>query len=300
MAALPDPRTWTVAELDEARLLAIADFIAGRTDPGGESYAVMLSECIADVERLLDSTDDLLALGAGQALLDDPKLIGPLRHTAGPPISEGHLSVMADARIGPRAYSLEEAERIATLLSAALDRDRFPWLQERRRPDVTERRVAVVSSAALWAAQRMATKRRNESSRLQERAVRAFLADSDFTEVPARRAINAVDDLGRGEFCAESLVVGTKADVCVRLRNGRLLLIECKVSGTALNSYKRLIHDIGDKESVWRASFAAQIYTMGVIAGVFKLANLVEAQRRIYIVWEHDLAPLLDFLRAAS
>jgi hypothetical protein len=141
----------------------------------------------------------------------------------------------------------------------------------------------------------------SRSSKLQEKAVRAFLAAQGFTEVPARRSINAVDDIARGEFCAESPVVGTKADVCVRLRNGRLLLIECKVSGSAINSYKRLIHDIGDKESAWSRSFAAQIYTTGVIAGVFKLANLVEAQntKRIFIVWERDLTPLAEFLAAA-
>lgn len=301
MTAFPDPRKWSREEFDEARLLAIADFIAGRSQEGGESYPVMLAECVAEVERLLGATDDLLSVGEGEVLLDDATLIGPLRHAAGPPISEGHLAVMADVRASPKSYKREEAERIATLLSAALDRDRFPWVGGARRPDETERRVAVMSSAALWAAQRMATKRRNESSKKQERAVRAYLDSQDFKEVPARRRIDAIDDLERGQFCAESPVAGTKADVCVRLRNGRLLLIECKYSGTALNSYKRLMHDIGDKESVWRGAFAQQQYSMGVLAGVFKLDNLVEAQdtKRIFIVWERDLAPLGEFLKAA-
>jgi hypothetical protein len=117
----------------------------------------------------------------------------------------------------------------------------------------------------------MATKRRNESSTKQEAAVLALLSATDgFTEVPRRRTITNVDDLARGEFCAESEVAGVKSDVCVRLYNGRLLLIECKVSGSALNSVKRLIHDIGDKVGVWRAAFGVQAIPMGVIAGVFK------------------------------
>lgn len=303
MVAFLDPRKWTADEFEEARLLAIGDFIAGRNAEGGASYETMFAEATAEVERLLDVTSDLLTLGDGAALVTDATLVAPLRHTAGPPISEDHLKVMADVPKKPKKYTAEQAERIATLLSAARDRGRFPWLEATppTPPDAIQRRAAIASSAALWASQRMATKRRTESSKAQEKVVRAFLTAQGFTEVAARRAINAIDDLERGEFCAESPVVGTKADVVVRLRNGRLLLIECKVSGSAINSYKRLIHDIGDKESAWSRAFGDQIYTMGVLSGVFKLANLVDAQntKRIYIIWERDLAPLAAFLAAA-
>lgn len=58
---------------------------------------------------------------------------------------------------------------------------------------------------------------------------------------------------------------------------------------------------LSDKESAWSRAFGDQIYTMGVISGVYKLANLIEAQntKRIYITWERDLAPLAAFLAAA-
>ncbi len=301
MVAYPDPRRWTTAELDEARLLAIGDFIAGRNEEGGDSYAAMLAAASANVERLFTATDDLTALGDGAALRADATLAAPLRYTAGPPISEDDLATMANVRKKPRAYTAVETAAIATLMSAAWDRARLPWLEAERMADPVERRAAVLTTASLWAAQQMATKRRNESSTRQEAAVMALLAATPgFVEVPRRATITNVDDLARGEFCAESEVARVKSDVCVRLHNGRLLLIECKVSSSPLNSVKRLIHDIGDKLGVWRTAFGAQAIPMGVIAGVFKLKNLEDAQTKgIAVVWERDLTPLAEFLRAA-
>ena len=92
-----------------------------------------------------------------------------------------------------------------------------------------------MATAALWAVQRTATARRGESATRQEEAVKALLRAKGFTEVP-RRDINAIGDLGRGEFCPEAKVAGAKCDVPVGLRNNRYLLIECKVSSSAVNS----------------------------------------------------------------
>jgi hypothetical protein len=56
----------------------------------------------------------------------------------------------------------------------------------------------------------------------------------------------------------------------------------------------------GQQAALWRAGFGAQAIPMGVIAGVFKLKNLEDAQTKgIAIVWERDLAPLAEFVRAA-
>jgi hypothetical protein len=299
MVAFPEPRRWTREELSDARIAAIGDFVAGRNEEGGESYAAMLTEAIAAVERLFVATDNLRAVEPAN-LVATPLLVAPLRHTAGPPISEDDLSTMAGVRKNPRVYLSTEAEAIIAILAAARDQIRLPWLNAGRESTETERWAAILATATLWATQQMATKRRNESADRQEAAVRALLTAEGFREIPTRRSITNIDDLARGEFCAECEVVGTKADVCIRLHNGRLLLIECKVSGSALNSVKRLLHDIGDKAAVWRAGFGAQAIPMGVIAGVFKLKNLEDAQTKgIAIVWERDLSPLAEFVRAA-
>lgn len=195
----------------------------------------------------------------------------------------------------------DQAERITLLLAAARDKARLPWLDATpsARPDKAARPAAVVATGTLWASQRMATKRRTEDSDHQEVAVKEFLASVGFTEVPTK-PITAPDDLDRGQFCAESEVAGTKADISVRPNNGRLLLVECKVSGSSVNSVKRLNHEVGDKAATWARAFGNQRHSMAVLAGVFRLKNLVDAQdKNIAIVWERDLAPLGEFLAAA-
>jgi XamI restriction endonuclease len=301
MTAFPEPRRWSAAELDEARLLAIGDFITGRTGEGDASYAAFLAEATAGVERLLVATDDLTALGSGEMLMADVSLVAPLRFTAGPPVAEAVLAVTADVPEKPTRLTAAQAERIALLLTASRDRARFPWLDAAppTRPDPAARLSALVATATLWASQRMATKRRTEGSRNQEASVRAYLASIAFTQVPTL-AISAPDDLARGTFCAETEVVGSNADISVRAHNGRLLLIECKVSGSAVNSVKRLNREVGDKVATWSRAFGTQQHTMAVLAGVFRLKNLTDAQaKNIAIVWERDLAPLAAFLAAA-
>ena len=91
---------------------------------------------------------------------------------------------------------------------------------------------------------------------------------------------------------------GTRADFTIGLRE-RLLLIECKASNSEVNSYKRLNHEIGDKAAVWKRSFGESVIPAAVLAGVFKVDNLEEAQRGgIAIFWEHDVATLFEFVAA--
>jgi hypothetical protein len=297
--AYPDPKKWTRDELADARLLAIADFIAGRTAEGGGTYTTFMADTRAQVEALFAATNNLRSLTAA-TLLGDVTLAGPLRYLAGPPISADDLSVMADARRDPRAYIAGEADRIVELMKLARDTLRMPWLDPDRDPAPGEVEAAVLATASLWSAQKVATKRRNESSKAQEAQVQALLVAEGFTEVD-RLPINAPDDLAPGTFCGETRVAGTRCDIPVRLLNRRLLLIECKVSNSKANSKKRLINDVGEHVGLWRREFGAQQYTMAVLSGVYSLDNLVTAQdtREIAIVWQRDLAPLADFLRAA-
>jgi hypothetical protein len=295
------PKLWIKEEFDTARLLAVGDYITGRTGEGGASYEGFLKEALSAAENLLDATSDLAKLEVGAVLVVEPRLVGPLRYTAGPPISEDDLATMADVPKSPRKLTATQAERIALVLTAARDRTRFPWLATVvREAQESERKAAILATATLWASQRMATLRRTESSTRQEETVLAYVRSQSYTVVPPR-TINVPDNLGRGEACAESIVAGAKADVAIRLFNGRLLLIECKVSGSAINSVKRLNHDVGDKAATWKTAFGAQAYSMAVLAGVFKLKNLTDAQDKgIFVVWERDLAPLGEFLAAAK
>lgn len=63
------------------------------------------------------------------------------------------------------------AERVVETVLIGLDRQRFPWVVERRDPAATEREAATLSSAALMATQRVSTMRRHEGKTRQEEAV---------------------------------------------------------------------------------------------------------------------------------
>jgi len=101
-----------------------------------------------------------------------------------------------------------------------------------------------------------------------------------------------------GQFCGETSVVGGKADVVVRLHDGRLMPIECKVSNSETNSYKRLIHDCGEKAAAWIQDLGPRnLVPTALLAGVYSLGNLKKAQEMgLTLVWAHNLRPLGDFI----
>ena len=148
------------------------------------------------------------------------------------------------------------------------------------------------------AAQRVSTDRRTEGKDVQERQVKAFLTSIGFTAVPAR-TIRTLDDApGRGEYCAESLVGERKADIPIRLFDGRLMAIECKVSNSEINSVKRINNDAAAKAQKWHQEFGIrQIVPTAMLSGVFKVANLFQAQTvGLSLFWAHNLSELQRFI----
>ena len=108
--------------------------------------------------------------------------------------------------------------------------------------------------------------------------------------------LDAAPDVG--EFCGESKLGGTRADLVVRLYDGRAMPIECKVSNSAVNSFKRVNHEAVGKAGAWLTDFGnRQVVPMAVISGVFNPANLETAQSDgLYITWGHSLDDLADFV----
>jgi hypothetical protein len=107
----------------------------------------------------------------------------------------------------------------------------------------------------------------------------------------------------RGEFCGESRLAGTRADVVARLADGRVMAVECKVSNSAVNSYKRIVHDTGGKAATWYAQLGrAQVVPAAVLSGVFSAANLADVQdnKGVSLFWQHRLSDLADFVKEAK
>lgn len=182
-----------------------------------------------------------------------------------------------------------------------LDPHRFPWIAEGRSATSEELERAIIASAALAAATDVTTIRRGLAKNTQEQAVKDLLKSVGMVEVP-RRAIPMLSAAPKpGEFCGETTLAGTRADVVATLRDNRILAIECKVSNSAVNSYKRLVHDTGGKASTWYNKLGrAQVIPAAVMSGVFSPANCfaVQDDLSVALFWQHRLSDLSDFVNS--
>ena len=249
----------------------------------------------------------------------DPALIASLvtgrdqqkafRYLTAPPISEDDLKALADTTLAPSilAADVELAKRIRDTVMSILDPHRFPWMAPARRakgekPTKEEIERAVIASAVLAAAREVETHRRATSQEGQEQAVKDVLTANGFTEVAVREIPMLTAAPNPGEFCGETRLAGTRADVVARLLDGRVMAIECKVSNSSVNSYKRIVHDTGGKAATWyRALGDAQVVPAAVMSGVFSVANLENVQNnmRVALYWQQRLQDLADFVLTA-
>jgi hypothetical protein len=86
----------------------------------------------------------------------------------------------------------------------------------------------------------------------------------------------------------------------VRLPDRRCLAIECKVSNSAVNSFKRVNHEAMGKAREWLRAFGtAAVVPAAVLSGVFNTENLHAAQEGgLYLFWAHRLDDLRSFIQS--
>ncbi|HEX5314467.1 MAG TPA: XamI family restriction endonuclease [Gammaproteobacteria bacterium] len=145
--------------------------------------------------------------------------------------------------------------------------------------------------------------RRNTSKEAQEKAVKDVLGSAGMEEVKARDIPILTAAPPPGRFCGETRLAGTRADVVARLRDGRIMTIECKVSNSTVNSYKRLVHDTGGKAAHWYNQLGrAQVIPSAVLSGVYSPANLEDVQENkgVYLFWQHRLSDLARFAKSVG
>jgi XamI restriction endonuclease len=297
------PPRWTDDEFEDARRNAIHIFRERRMQEPLEQYLDAFEARRDAVENLIESTVDLTTL-LDQAvdILSDKDLLRAVRYVPGPPISADDLKTLADdASLAPGKLRADPAmaRRVMEVVLLGVDRGRFPWLAEDREPTEAERQAAVIATAALLAQRSVMTNRANESKDEQEQAVKDRLIDADFAEVDRRTINNITDAPEPGTFCGESQFGSRKADIVIRLYDGRVMPTEAKVSNSSTNSVKRLNNDSAVKARQWTQEFGTlSVVPTAVLAGVFKLHNLRSAQDQdnLTIFWAHDLDPMVDFI----
>ncbi len=302
-----EPPRWSDEELERDRQKAIHIFRERRMQEPLEQYLDAFEVRRDAVENLIESTVDLTGL-LDQAVdvLSDPELLTAARYLAGPPVSADDLKTLADdASLAPAKLKADPAmaKRIMEVILLGVDRGRFPWLTEDREPTDAERQAAVISTAALLAQRSVMTNRANESKDEQEQAVKDRLVEAGFEEVP-RRTISPMSGVPEiGTFCGESQFGSRKADIVIRLYDGRVMPTEAKVSNSSTNSVKRLNNDAAVKARQWREEFGSLgVVPAAVLGGVFKLHNLRSAQNQdgLTLFWGHDLGPMIDWIEATK
>lgn len=297
-------RIWSEEELEAARKAAIQLFRQSRVQEPLDAYLASFDDYSGILEDLLEQTVDLSRLRTHALdVVTDSKAQEALRFITGPPISADDLKVLAEATLtGSRLKAEPEmVERIIDTVLAGLDRRRFAWISERREATAPEREAAVLATAALIATSKTMTQRRNEGKTEQESAVEQNLQSVPMSKVPTR-AVRTIDEApDMGSFCRETTLAGAKADFVVRLFDGRVMPLECKVSNSSTNSVKRLNREAASKAEIWIKDLGAkQILPTAILSGVFKLKNLIEAQDRgLTIFWANDLDSLVGWIRSA-
>ena len=291
------------AALEAERLRAISLFRKERLQEPSRRYLSAFDDYRQHVARLFEATLDLTTVeNAARDLLSDAKLLEAFRYLAAPPISLDDLKTLIEApRLTSAALERDptQSKSVVDIVKAVLDTRRFPWVDERRTPTETERHAAILASAALLASSRVATDRRNLAKTAQEQRVKASLLKCGFTETPARRIANISAAPGPGEFCGESKFGSRKADLVIRLADGRVMPIECKVSNSEINSLKRLNNDAAVKAEVWKDEFGRrQVVPTAVLSGVYSLSSLEMAQDKgLALYWAHDLEAMIRWVK---
>lgn len=296
-----DRPRWASEELQQARTEAESVFRQKRLQETLEVYLDFFDHYMAIFEDLIERTVGLTELEENAlALLSSKETLAAMRYLTGPPISEDDLKIVTEASLSRTALSRdpEMVQRVLEVLRDRIDRRRFPWFSQRREATEAERHAATVASAALIAAQRTATHRRSESSQEQESQVEEMLLRMSFAEVERRKVLTISDVPGPGTFCRESELGNRKADFLIGLFDGRCMPVECKVSNSSTNSVKRLNNDAAAKAKYWQEEFGnSNVVPVAVLSGVYKLKNLLAAQRSgLAIFWAHQLDELTNWI----
>ncbi len=302
MALAAAPR-WEAGALQQAAVAARAAYRQQRLEEPPELYGDEFEDALQAVAELLERTTDLEHLRDEiPNLLHSKPLRRALCYLTGPPTSDDDLKVIADVKL-TRAFFKDNPEgydAVADTVSTLLDRKRFPWAADGRDPEPHEVELARVATAALIAHQSVQAHRRNEARQLEQRTAEVLEAHG-FEKVDKRRITAAGHWPAPGQFCGECSVAGRQADLAVTLKDTRYMPIECKVSGSEVNSIKRLNNDALAKFAAWRNHFGdGQTLPVAVLEGVFNFDRLTAAQGAgASLIWGHDLNALGNFLDAA-
>ena len=267
-------------------------------------YSRAFADAYARIEHVFAMTDSLVKLEQAWPVLLEGGYLDILRYMDRPSVSEDDFKNLSETNtVSARKLALpENAALAADFITRNLNTDVFPWLVTGEVPDSGDLLAAKRSVAALTAEQKTKTKMRTAASKSQEAAVRKLLvACCGYKGVIGHDFESPKGAPAAGTFFErETQVAGTRADIVLGLHDGRFMAIECKVSNSEVNSFKRLNHEVIEKVKKWNEAFGSNgVVCAAVLQGVFKPGDLVLAQDDgAFLFWSCDLRPLADFVNS--
>lgn len=303
---MKEPRRWTREELASDSGISRESFRKQRLDEPLALYSEFFNAFVPIFGRIIGRLPRLMKDSADPEAMPDlvrkADDLTAFRYLAAPPVSEDDLKTLAETTLSASALRSgpAEARRVRDVVLHVIDPHRFPWIKEDRAPTPHERDRAVLASAALVAARKVETARRSGAKKKQEETVRVALRNIGYEEVGPRDIPTLDSAPGPGEFCGESKLGDTRADLVIRLHDRRAMALECKVSNSTVNSFKRINHEAAGKARSWLSGFGhRQTVPAAVIGGVFNPVNLETAQSEgLAIFWSHRLSDLTAFIES--
>lgn len=296
-----EPPLYSESELRDLNAESRKLFIISRMAEDPEGFSLHFRKNKALVVRFFASTDSLGLIDP--ALLSESEAMQDVaRYLCGPPISQDDLSTIIDRPPNKKTLNIDQAVKTLEVFKATVNRDLCPWIAESRRPTGEEEAAAVASAATLMTVEQYRTKRRKQASVGQEKEVQEKLESIglDRVVVQSSRLVD-LGDLPPGSFARETYIAAKKCDIPVRLWDGCLLALECKVSNSERNGWKRLKSEVVSKKyewTAWGAENDLRVITGAVISGLFDLSCLKYSHHNmgVALFWQHRLDALEHFV----
>lgn len=292
-----------VADTDAAR----AEFRKRRLDEQLNDYQLRFPTAKAAADVVVGALSRVLAIPADKNLIADfvgnKERYAALRSLAATPISADDLRTLLHSSVNKTILRKNQAlaDNLVNLIRTCLDPHRFPWVASSRPPTNAELAAAQLATAVLTAVSAVQAGRRSDERSALEGSVTRLLTDAQFVHV--KRPKSGVQTLAQfpnpGEYMIGCRFGQHTADFVVRLRDGRVLAMECKASNSEVNGFKRLNKEVVVDAGDWYRKFGqSNIVVAAVLRGVFKPSNVADAQTQgVFLFWWHRMNALAKFLR---
>ena len=304
------PRIWSLEELQSHAQISLEEFVERRLNEPQERYTFHIRERRTAIQRLLKALSSLDRTAPDreivQSILLDDEMFSALRYFTGPPISADDLAVLVtkSTKSLTKTKIRNDSElslKVLDLICRLADPLRFQWVRENRPANIHELKDAIRITETLHAVQTLQTERRSFGKEL-ERILETHLIKNGFEKQPTRNRgkIEVPNHYpASGKFFGECTLYSRKADLLIRLSDGRILAVEAKVSASKLNSVKRVLNDTAAKAKHWHSEAGNQVVPIALLYGVFGADILLSAQNSgLFIVWAHDVKGFVDWIKS--